>query len=207
MRYEITDVTSGVSPDSGRSAWRCFACQCRLCTVDADNHAMTRMFFLSIYAAELHNAGYLYINAVGATQDTTSPGSAVLLTMPGSAGNPFSAGETDFTIAQNGSNWYVYAGQTAGGNPLLNLGSTDQFGLYYYQQTGAGSVYVFQPVITNLGDPDDWLLNTPSGCLPVYLTDAAPTPTVGSATPIPATFLLFGSGLAGAIGFLRRLSG
>lgn len=152
-------------------------------------------------------SGYLYINAVGATQDTTSPGSAVLLTMPGSAGNPFSAGETDFTIAQNGSNWYVYAGQTAGGNPLLNLGSTDQFGLYYYQQTGPAQYTVFQPVITNLGDPDDWLLNTPSGCLPVYLTDAAPTPTVGSATPIPATFLLFGSGLAGAIGFLRRLPG
>ncbi len=152
-------------------------------------------------------SGYLYINAVGATQDTTSPGSAVLLTMPGSAGNPFSAGETDFTIAQNGSNWYVYAGQTAGGNPLLNLGSTDQFGLYYYQQTGPAQYTVFQPVITNLGDPDDWLLNTPSGCLPVYLTDAAPTPTVGSATPIPATFLLFGSGLAGAIGFLRRFPG
>ncbi|MGO9313085.1 MAG: hypothetical protein ACLQBD_28240 [Syntrophobacteraceae bacterium] len=152
-------------------------------------------------------SGYLYINAPGATQDTTSPGSALLLTMPGSASNPFSAAAADFTIAETGNTWYVYSGQTASGTPLLALGSTDQFGLYYYQQTGPNQYTVFQPSITNLGQTDVWLLNTPAQCLPVYLADATNNQTVGSATPIPGTFLLFGSGLAGAIGFLRRFTG
>ena len=149
-------------------------------------------------------SGDLYINAPGAIQDTSSPGSALLLSI--TAHQPYSA--TDFTIAQNAGSWYVYSGQTATGTPLLDLGSTNQFGLYYYYQpTNWSSNAVVQPIITSTSQSDDWALNTPEGCLPVLLADAAPNQEVGSPTPIPGTFLLFGSGLAGAIGFLRRFTG
>jgi len=154
-------------------------------------------------------SGALYINAAGATQGISNTGNALLLTMPGSASNPFSAEATDFTIAETGTTWYVYSGQVAGtpGSALLNLGSTNQFGLYYYYTpTGSGWNTVVQPVITNLGQSDDWLLNTPENCLPVTLADATNNQTVGSAAPIPGTFMLFGSGLAGVIGFLRRFT-
>ena len=141
-------------------------------------------------------SGALYINAPGAAQGLSSPGNALLLTMPGSLSNPYSAAAADFTIAETGSTWYVYSGSTAG-NPnsaLLTLGSSNNFGLYYYYNG-----YIVQPTITNLGQSDEWLLNTTDLCLPVLLADAAPT-------PIPGAFLLFGSGLAGVFGFRRLFS-
>jgi hypothetical protein len=140
----------------------------------------------------------LYINAAGVTQGIGLTGNALLLQNLGTQ----SFVGTDFTIAQNSGSWYVYAGTNISNPPLLTLGSTNQFGLYYYYN---GSV--LQPTITDVsGLPDQWLLNS-GQCDPVLVVDAAPTQTVGSATPIPATFLLFGSGLASAIGFLRRFSG
>ncbi len=140
----------------------------------------------------------LYINANGYNQDTSSPGSALLLQM--SAGQTYSA--MDFSIEQqtNGS-WSVYnTTNPASPQLLLSLGSTNQFGLYYYY----AATGVDQPTYTQQ-TYDQWLLNQ-GLCNPVLITDAAPNQTVGSATPIPGTFLLFGSGLAGAIGFLRRFS-
>ncbi|MGO9021871.1 MAG: PEP-CTERM sorting domain-containing protein [Syntrophobacteraceae bacterium] len=155
--------------------------------------------------------GGLYINAAGVTQGINITGNALLLSMPGSAHNPYSAQAVDFTIAETGTTWYVYSGAPNANdipsNALLNLGSTNQFGLYYYYiPTGGTQLTVVQPVLTNLGQSDEWLLNTPDACLPVYLTDAAQVPEVASPTPLPGTFLLFGSGLAGVFGFLRRFS-
>ncbi len=158
-------------------------------------------------------SGELYINAPGATQDTSSPGSALLLNMPGSWGNPYSGAAANFTVAETGSTWYVYSGNITGTpnptNSILTLGSTDQFGLYYVE-SGVGVVQpVIYPQYNGSGTQltDQWLLNTSDQCLPVFVADAAPNQEVGSATPIPGTFLLFGSGLAGAIGFLRRFTG
>lgn len=151
-------------------------------------------------------SGTLYINADGATQGIGNTGNAALLNLAPGNTQPYTA--TDFTIAETGNTWYVYSGQTASGTPLLNLGSTNQFGLYYYYwPTGGSGNTVVQPIITNLGQSDEWALNTPDGCLPVFIADATNNQTVGSATPIPGTFLLFGSGLAGVIGFLRRFTG
>jgi hypothetical protein len=140
----------------------------------------------------------LYINAVGATQDTTTPGSYLLLQMV--QGQTYSA--TDFTIQQvggTGGNWFVY---NANGQQVLSLGSTNQFGLYYY----SGGVFD-QPTITDQsGLPDQWLLNQ-GLCNPVLVVDAAPIPGTGNfPAPIPGTLLLLGPGLAGVFGFRRRFS-
>jgi len=137
----------------------------------------------------------LYINAAGATQGVGNTGNALLLQNLGTQ----SFVGTDFTISQNSGSWYVY---NANNVQLLDLGSTNQFGLYYYYNGG-----ILQPTITDVSNlPDQWLLNS-GQCDPVLVVDAAPNQTVGSATPIPGTFMLFGSGLAGVIGFLRRFAG
>ncbi|MGA3112927.1 MAG: PEP-CTERM sorting domain-containing protein [Syntrophobacteraceae bacterium] len=156
-------------------------------------------------------SGGLYIYAVRATQGISNTGNALLLTMPGSASSPFYAAATDFTIAETGATWYLYSGSPNAsgipGNALLTLGSTNEFGLYYYYSNNSwAQPAIVQPITTNLGQPDEWLLNTPEQCLLVYLTDASQVPEVASPTPLPGTFLLFGSGLAGVFGFLRRFS-
>ena len=131
--------------------------------------------------------GDLYMNAAGATQGISDAGNALLLSIV--AYVQYSG--TDFTIQNIGGTWDVF-GPT--GNFLLNLGSTNQFGLYYIY-----SGWLTQPTITQVsGLPDQWVLNTTDNCLPVELTDADPV------TPIPASILLMGSGLAGVFGFRRR---
>ncbi len=139
----------------------------------------------------------LYINAVGATQGIGNTDNALLFHI--AANQTYQA--TDFTIQQTGGIWYVY---NAGDVQLLTLGSTSQFGLYYYYNGG-----VLQPTITDVSNqPDQWVLqNGVDQCVPVLVVDAAPNLVGGSPTPIPGTFMLFGSGLAGAIGFLRRFTG
>jgi len=151
----------------------------------------------------------LYINAPGATQSfaTGASGNALLLQIV--PGVPFSG--TEFSIEQTGGtngDWYVY---NANNVQLLDLGQTNQFGLFYkdYGTNGLGqSPYVLQPTITPVsGTSAQWVLNDGyDGCASVLIADAAPLAGTGSATPIPGTFLLFGSGLAGALGFLRRFS-
>jgi len=150
---------------------------------------------------EMTGADGLYINAPGATQGFTNgilnSGSASLLSWTG----PGSFSGVDFTIAKASDNtWNVYIGDTASGPALLNLGSTDQFALYFYY---GGSV--IQPLLQqSVGASDIWQLG--DNCSTVYLADAFPQPTVGSNTPIPPSILLMGSGLAAVFGFLRRFS-
>ena len=132
----------------------------------------------------------LYINAPGAQQGVGLSGNALLLSWTG----PGSFTGVDFTIASSGNTWNVYIGPTASGTPLLNLGSTDQFGLYFYY-TGSGGV--IQPVLQqSIGAGDIWQLS--DSCSTVYLADALPV------APIPPSVLFMGSGLVGVFGFLRR---
>ncbi len=159
------------------------------------------VFSLNLTPQNCTMPGDLYISAVGATQGIGNSGNAVLLANLESL--PVQA--TDFTIAQTNGVWYVYSGDAVLpiSSALLTLGSTNSFALYY----NYGGV--LQPTIADVsGQPDDWQLTSGiPGCpLTVLLVDAAPNPEVGSPAPIPGTFLLFGPGLAGALGFLRRFS-
>jgi hypothetical protein len=146
------------------------------------------------------NAG-LYINVPGDPQGINSPGNALLLQM--NAGVTYSA--SDFSIQQQVDGTYNVYNTTNAASPqfLLSLGYSDNFVLYYnYYGSGISQVTYSEQTY------DQWLLSNVANptCNPVLLTDAAPVPEVGSATPIPGAFLLFGSGLAGVFGFRRRLS-
>jgi hypothetical protein len=147
----------------------------------------------------------LYINAAGATQGAGNPGNALLLQM--TLTNPFSA--VDFSVILNGPNdWvvnYTSNSSLGGFSGQLNLGSTNAFGLYY--------IYNGQVVQPNVSQQDieglQWLLTNGGSCNQILITDAAPVGEGAGAplTPIPTTLLLFGPGLAGVFGFLRRFSG
>jgi hypothetical protein len=143
----------------------------------------------------------LYINAAGATQSFASgaAGNALLLQI-----TPNQISASEFSIEQTNGSWAVY-NVTNGANTLvLNLGQTNQFGLYYkdYGTDSLGnSPYVLQPTINPTGSSNQWYLTDGiDGCASVYIGNAAPV-------PIPGTFLLFGPGLACAFGFLRRFPG
>jgi hypothetical protein len=142
----------------------------------------------------------LYIYAPGAAQGTSNPGNALLFAI--SANQTYSA--TDFTIQETAGTWYVYNVNNA---QILTLGSTNQFGLYYYYSSGYSSP-ILQPLVTDVsGLYDQWLLNNGvDNCDPILLVDATPQ-DVGSVTPIPPSVLLMASGLTGVLGFLRRFSG
>jgi hypothetical protein len=141
----------------------------------------------------------LYINAPGATQDfTPGSGNALLLQI-----TPNQISASEFSVVQSNGTWSVYNVTNGGNTFLLNLGSTDQFGLYYKDYGANGnSPYVLQPTINSTGSSNQWYLTDGiDGCGSVYIGNAAP---VASPVPIPGTLMLFGSGLAGVFGFLRR---
>jgi len=144
------------------------------------------LFSFNLFPQNCTMDGALYINDTVHNEDN-STGNAVLLNII--ANTTYSG--TQFTIQDTAGDWNVYDSE---GNFLLALGGTPEFRLYYYYAWGTD-----QPQIAEV-TPIQWILNTPDGCLPVLITDAAPV-------PVPGSFLLFGSGLAGVFTFLRRFAG
>lgn len=115
------------------------------------------------------NAISLYIYGMDAT--SINPNSASNLKLfDFTPGQVFNA--TTFALAQSGGDWLI---TTSYGT--LNLGSTQEFGLYYWDQVP--SMNPRYPDVTTEVPGKIYMLS--DDCATVYLIDAAPVPLPGTA--------------------------
>lgn len=94
-------------------------------------------------------------------------------------------------FTQDNSTWY--AGLSRGAQ-TLNLGDSQDFGFFFGD--GTDSYYTYDLTVIQAGEI--YYLSSDSNDIGIYTSDIAPV-------PIPASVLLLGSGLAGLIGFGKRM--